>query len=693
MAPRTQPGVPHPRQSPGRGYRPWLWALGGILVLVLLGLVVPRMLAWAARQLAARELRRGAVSSAQQWLAKARALAPADTRVLVLEAACFRQLRQVRPFVRALETAEKQGGPAAMIAQERTLGLIQAGRFDKAGGRQPAELIAAGFSPHEVAGAFVCGLLVRGQAEEARKALDAWGGDFPHHPQVAYMEGIYWQWLGDMAKAEASFRQALAQEPRHELARMALAELLEQDDRFAEALEQYARWADDFPSSALARAGLARCLRSMGRWDEARLVLGSEAAGQLPAALALEMAHVELESGDPSAARQWLEHVDCSEIEDRQTLRALGTALALTDQAEKAAAVFARADTASGRARRIEDLRARLAIDPSDPARRGELAGLVGQAQAEVAAADAGTPPPRRPPLADAATQPGPATSASDLYVRWCAACHGTEGRGDGPAARHLYPPPRDFHSESFRLVSTANAVPTREDVVAAIARGMPGTAMRAFDNLSNAEVQQLADEVLAWYRQGIREQLRAAMAAQHEELEPEDLEEAVRLRDTPGPAIEVPPLGPFEAERAAQGKKTYMALGCAKCHGEDGRGIGDLPLADEKGNPCVPRDLALDPFKGGHEPAALFLRIRGGLPGTPHPACYQVAPQQIVEVVHYCQAIAQEPKRTLTNHQRMTEAAAWRRLESMGSPVPSPAAARSSPSQGKASPSKPPQL
>lgn len=685
MAPRTQPGVANPRQSAGRGYRPWLLALGGIVVLVLLGVVVPRMLAWAARQLAVGELRRGAVSSAQQWLARARALNPADARVLVLEAACFRQLRQVRPFVRALETAEKQGAPAAMVAQERTLGLIQAGRFDEAGDRQPAELIAAGFSPHEVAGAFVCGLLVRAQPEEARKALDAWAADFPQHPQVAYTEGIYWQWLGDGAKAEASFRQALALQPRHELARMALAELLEQDDRFAEALEQYARWASDFPFSILARAGLARRLRSMGRLDDARQALGGGGAGPLHPALALEMAQIELERGDLPSARQWLEHVDCAELEDRETLRAAATAFALSDQAEKAAAVFAQADTAYGRARRIEDLRARLAIDPSDAARRGELAGLVGQAQADVAAAHAGASPSQGPPLADVAARPGPANSASDLYMRWCAACHGPEGRGDGPAARHLFPPPRDFHSERFRLVSTANAVPTAEDVAAAIGRGVPGTAMRAFDHLTGIELRQLADEVLAWYRQGIREQLRAAMAAQHEEPDPEELEEAVRLRGTPGPAIEVPPIGPFEAKRAAQGKKTYMALGCAKCHGEDGRGIGELPLADEKGNPCLPRDLALDPFKGGHDPAGLFLRIRGGLPGTPHPACYQVAPQQIVEVVHYCRAIAQEPKRTLTNHQRMTEAAAWRRLDSTGSRSPSPTAARSHSSPGQA--------
>lgn len=169
---------------------------------VLAAWIAPRWLAWGCRHLALRDLRRGAVSSAQRWLATARRLVPTDPCALVLEAACYRHLREARPFVQALEAAEKLGAPPKMIAQERTLGFIQAGRFDQAGYRQPAELLAEGFPPHELAGALVCGLLARGQPGEARKTLDAWAADFPDHPHVAYMWGTYWQWLGNPAKAE-----------------------------------------------------------------------------------------------------------------------------------------------------------------------------------------------------------------------------------------------------------------------------------------------------------------------------------------------------------------------------------------------------------------------------------------------------------------------------------------------------------
>lgn len=663
MSPRTPPGTQNARPSAARGRRVLMGVLGALGICLFAYLLLPRWLAWGARQWAVRELERGAISSAQRWLARARALAPKDPRVRVLEAACFRHLRQVRPFVRALDTAEKEGAPQELIAKERTLGLIQAGRFDQAGDRQPAELIAAGFSPHDVAGTLACGLLARGQFDEARKTLDAWAADFPDHAQVAYMEGIYWQWLGNTSTAEAQWRKALELDPRHELARMALAELLEQEDRFAEALEEFARWAHDFPYSELARAGLARLLRSIGRPDEARQVVEGTSAVQVSPILALEIAQIELERGQVSAARRWLDQVDSSEIEEREALRATATAFGLTDQPEQAKALFAQADDAYRRMRRIGDLRARLAVDPSDRAASDELLRLIGQSQLQASSVPAGRS------LAEGQAAQEPLTGpVSGLYTRWCAACHGAEGRGDGPAARHLFPPPRDFYTESFRLVSTTNAVPTREDIEAAIRRGMPGTAMRAFDNLTNAERKQLAEEVLGWYRQGIREQLLSALAAQHEEVDAEELEEAVTLRVTPGPAIEVPAIGPADPAAVARGKQIYLALGCAKCHGDDGRGTGDLPLADEKGNPCIPRDLVSDPFKGGNDPEAIFLRIRAGMPGTPHPACLQVASEQIVAVVHYCRAIAQTPKRVLTNHQRWTEAAAWQRLDNSAS-------------------------
>ncbi|MCR4411749.1 MAG: hypothetical protein NUV77_04905, partial [Thermoguttaceae bacterium] len=182
-------------------------------------------------------------------MAWAERLEPDSAETCLIRAACFRQLKQVRPFVEALEAAAQKGAPAARIEEERGLGLIQAGRIEAGAESQLARWIEAGLWPHDVAAAFVWGLLVRGQPEEARKVLDAWASDFPHEAHVAYMRGAYWQWLGDQDAAEREFRLALARQPRHEPARAALAELLEGQDRLVEAFEQYAEWARESPGN------------------------------------------------------------------------------------------------------------------------------------------------------------------------------------------------------------------------------------------------------------------------------------------------------------------------------------------------------------------------------------------------------------------------------------------------------------
>src|SRR5262245_61935826 len=40
--------------------------------------------------------------------------------------------------------------------------------------------------------------------------------------------------------------------------------------------------------------------------------------------------------------------------------------------------------------------------------------------------------------------------SGQELYGTYCAACHGEKGGGDGPAARYLYPKPRNFRDARF---------------------------------------------------------------------------------------------------------------------------------------------------------------------------------------------------------------------------------------------------
>ena len=442
------------------------------------------------------------------------------------------------------------------------------------------------------------------------------------------------------------------------MARTALAHLLEEQERFDEALEQYLELAAEGPESETANVGVARLLRKLGRVDDARVVLEALASRpQVSPGVAAEMGQIELDSGNVDAAARWFDRADLDQAHADETLRAAGSTFALGGQLPSAERLFARVDALRNRSLRYQDLQIRLAVDPHDAAAAGEL-------ERTLAPLEAPSPAPA------SVTQPHHGQgheSAAELYALHCAACHGANGDGNGWAARHLFPWPRDLRTGKTRLVSTDNGIPSLDDLESGIERGMPGTAMPAFDNLSADQRMLLAREVRRLNREGVREQFIAALESEGEEVDEDEVRDVVELCTTPGDAVCVPQFGPPDARAIARGKEVYFAMGCDNCHGADGTGTWDTPLFDEKGRVSPPRDLAYDPFKGGSEPESIYLRVLLGMPGTPHPACSSLAEQQLVALVEYCRWLSREPKRVLGNHQRALAATS----RAYGEPLP----------------------
>ena len=91
---------------------------------------------------------------------------------------------------------------------------------------------------------------------------------------------------------------------------------------------------------------------------------------------------------------------------------------------------------------------------------------------------------------------------------RYCAACHGENGDGNGPAARFLYPKPRNFREGQFRLVTTTNRVPSDEDLMRVLERGMPGSAMFPLGHLAEADRKALVAHVRRLIREGLEDRL-----------------------------------------------------------------------------------------------------------------------------------------------------------------------------------------
>lgn len=187
------------------------------------------------------------------------------------------------------------------------------------------------------------------------------------------------------------------------------------------------------------------------------------------------------------------------------------------------------------------------------------------------------------------------------IYERRCLPCHGVGGTGEGPAADTMNPRPRDFTRGLFKLKSTQNGeLPTDEDLFRTISRGIPGSGMPSWKRLLSE------DERL---------QIIAYIKTFSDRFKNNAPPKPIPMGKEPSPTPELIKKGKEFFEGKAQ---------CILCHGKSGRGNGVIAeaIVDVWGNPLYPRNLTKSwQYKGGTEAKDIFLRISGGIEGTPMPA------------------------------------------------------------------------
>lgn len=218
-------------------------------------------------------------------------------------------------------------------------------------------------------------------------------------------------------------------------------------------------------------------------------------------------------------------------------------------------------------------------------------------------------------------------------YDLHCAACHGMDGDGNGPAAVWLFPKPRNFSAGQYKIQSTpAGNLPSDDDLFRSITRGLGGSSMPAFNYLAEAERHELVQYV---------KHLTASTGPDGRRVNRFD--EARAAGAVPGEIL-VPPEPPLTFDSITRGRELYTALQCASCHGENGAGDGPSAptLVDAFGIPVPPRDFNTGAFRGGATGPDLYTRIAVGIAGTPMVAYPDtvLSPADRWALVHFIQSL-----------------------------------------------------
>ena len=178
------------------------------------------------------------------------------------------------------------------------------------------------------------------------------------------------------------------------------------------------------------------------------------------------------------------------------------------------------------------------------------------------------------------------------VFAANCSGCHGADGRGQSPGGRSLRPVAFDL--TEFRLPPST--------VWRALADGVPGTAMPAWNELPGSQFRAVADYVLS--------------LANTPPLRPEE-------QWAPGSTL------------ALAGKRVFDTH-CTRCHGDTG--AGDGPEANR--NPRPPANF--------HEVEASFPGasnvIRNGVPGSGMPAWPLLTPAEVQAVTVYMRSLYRDP-------------------------------------------------
>src|SRR3989304_7114990 len=215
---------------------------------------------------------------------------------------------------------------------------------------------------------------------------------------------------------------------------------------------------------------------------------------------------------------------------------------------------------------------------------------------------------------------PDTVAEGKKIYEKRCWYCHGIEGRGDGPASKTMFPKPRNFTRNEYKVRSTAyGSVSTDEDLFRIITSGIEGTAMPFWYTISETERWQVI-----YYIKTFNEQFKK---------DPPKIVSVGSVPSTP--------------ESVQRGQELFKETKCIECHGEDGRGNGPLTVAmqTEWNMPYRARDLSKAwNFKGGNTIEDIYRTISTGFNETPMGSYLEkLSDEDRWHVTHYVKSLSKD--------------------------------------------------
>lgn len=206
-----------------------------------------------------------------------------------------------------------------------------------------------------------------------------------------------------------------------------------------------------------------------------------------------------------------------------------------------------------------------------------------------------------------------------ELFARHCATCHGNSGDADTQVAKMLLPRPNAFRDGLFKLVSTSNGVPTTDDLIATLRRGMPGSSMMSYGWMPDEDLQALAVEVQRLTLEGRASQILTTAQLTREPMTATQALATAERQLLPGATVVADFHSPATAPQLTEGKRLYERH-CAGCHGSDGRGLATARTWPTDGTWLRPRDFTAGYLRGGASHRQLAYRIRAGMPAAHMP-------------------------------------------------------------------------